>query len=147
MNVVPIAVACAAAGIVSGILSYTGLGSKISTLIVNISGGIPFIALFFTMIFSIIIGMGLPTTAAYLILASVVAPALAKLGIPILSAHLFVFYFGLHVDYNAAGRFSVICGSGNIRRVCGKSQLDRIQIRINKLHYFHTCLYIPALSY
>jgi TRAP transporter 4TM/12TM fusion protein len=94
MSVIPIAVACAAAGIVSGILSYTGLGSKISSLIVHLSGGIPFIALFFTMIFSIIIGMGLPTTAAYLILASVIAPALSKLGIPILSAHLFVFYFG-----------------------------------------------------
>lgn len=94
LSIVPIAVACAAAGIISGILSMTGLGSKLSTLIVHISGGIPLVALFFTMIVSVIIGMGLPTTAAYLVLASVVAPALSRMGIPILTAHMFVFYFG-----------------------------------------------------
>ncbi len=93
-SVVTISAACAAAGIISGTLGITGLGSKIALLIDLASGGYLFLALFFTMITSIVLGMGLPTTAAYLILATVVAPALVKLGVPVLSAHFFVFYFG-----------------------------------------------------
>ncbi|NNF72944.1 MAG: TRAP transporter fused permease subunit, partial [Rhodobacteraceae bacterium] len=92
--VVPIAIACAAAGIIAGTLGITGLGSKISGLIVTASGGITLIALLLTMLVAIILGMGLPTTAAYLILATVVAPALSKMGVPLLTAHLFVFFYG-----------------------------------------------------
>jgi len=91
---VPLAIACAAAGIISGVLSVTGLGSKISGMIVSLSMGIPFLALVFTAIVAIILGMGLPTTAAYLILATVVTPALAEMGIPLLTAHFFVFFYG-----------------------------------------------------
>lgn len=93
-SVVPITVACAAAGIIAGTLGITGLGSKISGLIIGASGGYTFVALLFTMLTAIILGMGLPTTAAYLILATVVAPALAKVGVPLLTAHLFVFFYG-----------------------------------------------------
>jgi TRAP transporter 4TM/12TM fusion protein len=93
-SVVSIAVACAGAGIIAGVLAMTGLGSKISGLIITASGGEPIIALVLTMIVSIILGMGLPTTAAYLILATVVAPALSAMGIPLLTAHLFVFFYG-----------------------------------------------------
>lgn len=94
MSTVPLAIACAAAGIISGVLSVSGLGSKFSTMIVTLSMGIPFLALVFTMIVAIILGMGLPTTAAYLILATVIAPALTKMGIPPLTAHMFVFFYG-----------------------------------------------------
>lgn len=93
-SVVPIAAACAAAGIIAGTLGITGLGSKISGLIITASGGIPIAALFLTMVVAIILGMGLPTTAAYLILATVVAPALAEVGVPLLTAHMFVFFYG-----------------------------------------------------
>ena len=93
-SVVTISAACAAAGIISGILGITGLGSKIAVLIDTAASGSLLLALVFTMITSIILGMGLPTTAAYLILATVVAPALVKLGIPALTAHFFVFYYG-----------------------------------------------------
>ncbi|QEE34950.1 TRAP transporter fused permease subunit [Octadecabacter sp. SW4] len=93
-SIVTISAACAAAGIIAGVLGVTGLGSKIATLIDVASGGYLFLALFFTMVTSIILGMGLPTTAAYLILATVVAPALVKLGVPVLTAHFFVFYYG-----------------------------------------------------
>jgi TRAP transporter 4TM/12TM fusion protein len=92
--VVPIAVACAAAGIIAGTLGITGLGSKISGLIILASGGITFFALLLTMVTAIVLGMGLPTTAAYLILATVVAPALAQMGVPLLTAHMFVFFYG-----------------------------------------------------
>lgn len=88
------AVACAASGIIVGVLSLSGLGSKLSTLIVTVSGGRVLIALFLTMLVSIVLGMGLPTTAAYLVLASVVVPALVKMGLPLLTSHMFVFFFG-----------------------------------------------------
>lgn len=92
--VIPIAIACAAAGIIAGTLGITGLGSKISGLIVAASGGYVLVALILTMLTAIVLGMGLPTTAAYLVLATVVAPALAKMGLPLLTAHLFVFFYG-----------------------------------------------------
>lgn len=93
-GVVTISAACAAAGIIAGVLGMTGLGSKIAVLIDMGAGGSLFLALVLTMVVSIILGMGLPTTAAYLILATVVAPALVKLGVPVLTAHFFVFYYG-----------------------------------------------------
>jgi TRAP transporter 4TM/12TM fusion protein len=93
-GVLPISAACAAAGIISGTLSITGFGSKLSTFIIALSGGIPLVALILTMVVAIVLGMGLPTTAAYLILATVVAPALVDMGVPLLTAHLFVFFFG-----------------------------------------------------
>ena len=93
-NAVPISIACAAAGVISAVLSATGLGSKLSAFIISMSGGIPLVALLLTAVTAIILGMGLPTTAAYLILATVVAPALADMGVPLLTAHMFVFFFG-----------------------------------------------------
>jgi TRAP transporter 4TM/12TM fusion protein len=93
-NVAPISAACAAAGIISGTLAVSGLGPKIAILIDLASGGTLWLALILTMVAAIILGMGLPTTAAYLILATVVAPALVKLDLPILTAHFFVFYYG-----------------------------------------------------
>jgi TRAP transporter 4TM/12TM fusion protein len=94
LAVMSIAVACAAAGIVAGVLSMTGLGSKISNLIIVLAAGQPLAALGMTAVLAIILGMGLPTTAAYLILATVVAPPLVEMGVPLLTAHMFVFFFG-----------------------------------------------------
>lgn len=94
LGVITISAACAAAGIIAGTLGITGLGSKIAILIDAASHGSLWLALLFTMVTSIVLGMGLPTTAAYLILATVVAPALVKMGVPALTAHFFVFYYG-----------------------------------------------------
>jgi TRAP transporter 4TM/12TM fusion protein len=88
-----IAATCAAAGIIVGILTQTGLGTKFAMIIFNYSGGNLYIALLFTMIIAIVLGMGMPTTAAYAICASVLAPALIQLNIPEIAAHLFIFYF------------------------------------------------------
>jgi TRAP transporter 4TM/12TM fusion protein len=93
-SVAAISVACAAAGIISGVLAMTGLGSKLSAFIISFSAGSLLIGLLLTMLVAIVLGMGLPTTAAYLILATVIAPALADMGLPLLTAHLFVFFFG-----------------------------------------------------
>src|SRR5699024_5103435 len=93
--VLNVAAACATAGIIIGVLTLTGLGPKISTLLINLSGGNFILLLIITMIASIILGMGLPTAPAYVLLASLVAPALVDAGMPLLSAHLFIFYFGM----------------------------------------------------
>ncbi len=91
---VQVAAACAAAGIVVGVASLTGIGLRMSEFIVVISQGQLFPALLLTAAGSIILGMGLPTTAAYVVLAALGAPALVEVGVPLLAAHLFIFYFG-----------------------------------------------------
>jgi TRAP transporter 4TM/12TM fusion protein len=91
---VQVAAACAAAGIVVGVASLTGIGLRMSEFIMVFSGGHLPIALVLTAMGSIIIGMGLPTTAAYVVLAALGAPALTELGVPLLAAHLFIFFFG-----------------------------------------------------
>jgi TRAP transporter 4TM/12TM fusion protein len=91
---VQVAAACAAAGIVVGVASLTGIGLRMSELIITLAGGNLFPALILTAMGSIVLGMGLPTTAAYVVLAALGAPALVELGVPLLAAHLFIFYFG-----------------------------------------------------
>lgn len=85
--------ACATAGIVIGVLNLTGAGLKFASAIVMMSSGNLWVALILTMVACLVLGMGLPTTAAYLICASVSAPALVQLGVSPLAAHMFVFYF------------------------------------------------------
>ena len=94
-QVVPVATACAAAGIVVAVISMTGLGVRFTSSIVTISGGNPFIALVFTMLASLILGMGLPAAAVYIVVAVVAAPALVNMGFSALASHMFVFYFGI----------------------------------------------------
>ncbi|MDT8861835.1 TRAP transporter permease [Alkalihalobacillus sp. MEB130] len=93
-GIMPIAAACLLAGIIMGVIQLTGLGIKISSILETISGGNLILALVLTMLTSILLGMGLPTSAAYLILAVLVAPALVNMGIPLIAAHLFILYFG-----------------------------------------------------
>jgi len=90
---IEIAATCAAAGIIVGVLTMTGLGMKLAMIIINYSGGNLLIALIFTMMIAVILGMGMPTTAAYAISASVLAPALIQLKVAPIAAHLFIFYF------------------------------------------------------
>ena len=92
-NAVTIAVACAAAGIIAGVVSLTGLGLSFSSMITELAGNSTIVALVFTMLVTILLGCGLPTTAAYIVPAILVAPALEKYGINLLAAHLFIFYF------------------------------------------------------
>ena len=95
---VSVAMACATAGIVVGVVTLTGLGLKVATLIIALARGELILTLFFTMIASIILGMGLPTTAKYIVLATMAAPALTQLGVPVMAAHLFILYFGIIAD-------------------------------------------------
>ncbi len=94
-NALTVVTACACAGLVIGVITLTGIGLQLSTLVIALSGGIMILALLFSMVGSIILGMGLPTTAAYIIMATLGAPALIEIGVHPVSAHLFVFYFAI----------------------------------------------------
>lgn len=93
-----VAAACACAGMVVGVVTLTGLGLKIANGLVMLGRGNLMLTLFFTMIASILLGMGLPTTAKYIILSIMAAPALVDLGVEPLAAHLFILYFGVIAD-------------------------------------------------
>lgn len=88
-----VAAVCACAGIIIGITALTGVGLKISSIMIDLGGMSPLLSLLLAMCISLILGMGLPTTAAYIICAAIVAPSLIKLEFPPLGAHLFIFYF------------------------------------------------------
>lgn len=94
----PVIAAVAAAGILVGIVQLTGLGLRLSSLIVNVAAGHLMLTLVFTMVASIILGLGLPTTATYIVLATITAPVLERFGVAVLAAHMFVFYFGILAD-------------------------------------------------
>ena len=93
INTVPIALACAGAGIIIGCVTATGTGLQFTSLVVKIGGQNLFIALIFTMIAGVVLGMGVPTTGAYIIQAALIIPALINLGVSTIAAHMFVFYF------------------------------------------------------
>ncbi|EGJ46544.1 hypothetical protein HMPREF0866_01564 [Ruminococcaceae bacterium D16] len=110
---ITVAVACAMAGIVAGCITSTGLASKLITAIVKISGGQAIVALFLTMLCCIVLGMGVPTTANYCIMASTCAPILMSpaIGIPKVAAHFFVFYFGIVADITPPVALAAYAGS------------------------------------
>jgi TRAP transporter 4TM/12TM fusion protein len=95
LSALEVAMACACAGIIIGIFNLTGFGVRLSTILIEISQGNLLALLVLTMVSSLILGMGLPTTACYIILAVLVAPALVKIGVLPMAAHMFVFYFGI----------------------------------------------------
>ena len=110
---ITVAVACAMAGLVAGCITATGLASKLITVIVNVSGGYAIIALFLTMLCCVVLGMGVPTTANYCIMAATCAPILVspQIGIPRVCAHFFVFYFGIVADITPPVALAAYAGS------------------------------------
>ncbi|MBQ2266758.1 MAG: TRAP transporter fused permease subunit, partial [Clostridia bacterium] len=97
-GMITVAVACGVAGIIAGIISITGLATQLMTAIVGLAGDNVIIALFLTMLACIVLGMGVPTTANYCIMAATCAPILMEMGVPAIAAHFFVFYFGIVAD-------------------------------------------------
>lgn len=104
--------ACAVVGIIIGVVSLTSFGSVMTSSIMSIGAGSLFLTLFFTMIASMILGMGLPSIPAYIITATMAAPALANFDIPTLVAHMFVFYFGLFANITPPVALAAFAGAG-----------------------------------
>ena len=109
---VGVACACACAGMIVGVVTLTGFGLKIAEVIVLIAKGKLIPTLFLTMIASIILGMGLPTTAKYIVLATMAVPAITKLGVNLMSAHLFILYFGVVADVTPPVALAAYAGAG-----------------------------------
>jgi TRAP transporter 4TM/12TM fusion protein len=107
-----VAAATAAAGIIVGVVTKTGLGLKLANGLVDLAGGMIIPTLFFTMIAALILGMGSPTTANYVITSTIAAPAIILLGYPDLSAHLFVFYFGIIADITPPVALAAFAAAG-----------------------------------
>ncbi len=97
-GIITVAVACGVAGIIAGTITMTGLATMLINGILSLAGDMVIIALFLTMLTCIILGMGVPTTANYCIMAATCAPILIKMGVPDIAAHFFVFYFGIVAD-------------------------------------------------
>lgn len=113
---ITVAVACSMAGIIAGCITATGLASKLISGVVSISNQVTFmdptlVALFLTMLCCIILGMGVPTTANYCIMASTCAPILITIGVPKIAAHFFVFYFGIVADITPPVALAAYAGS------------------------------------
>jgi TRAP transporter 4TM/12TM fusion protein len=111
-NVLGVLVACASAGIIIGVVTKTGVGLKLASGLLDLSGGLLLPTMFFTMITAIILGMGVPTTANYVITSTIAAPALVQMGVPILAAHMFVFYFGIIADITPPVALAAYAGAG-----------------------------------
>ncbi|MCI7540784.1 MAG: TRAP transporter permease [Veillonellaceae bacterium] len=111
-NVLSVLVACASAGIVIGVVTKTGVGLKLASGLLTLSGGMLLPTMFFTMITAIVLGMGVPTTANYVITSTIAAPAIIQMGVPVLAAHMFVFYFGIIADVTPPVALAAFAGAG-----------------------------------
>ena len=133
---ITVIVACSMAGMVSGCITVTGLASRLISGVVSISSAIPypalatFIALFLTMLCCIVLGMGVPTTANYCIMASTCAPILITLGIPKVAAHFFVFYFGIVADITPPVALAAYAGSAIAKSDPMKTGLNATKLAI-----------------
>jgi TRAP-type uncharacterized transport system fused permease subunit len=111
-NSILVACACATAGVVIGVVLLTGMGAKITALVITLSAGYLILALPIVMLASLLFGMGLPTVVCYVLLASTVAPSLIDMGVTPLGAHLYIFYFGMLCMVTPPVSFAAYAGAG-----------------------------------
>lgn len=142
---VAVAVVSATAGIVVGTISLTGLGLKLAAGLVEMAQGNQFITMFLTMISSIILGMGVPTTANYIITSTICAPALLQLGVTLIAAHLFVFYYGIIADITPPVCSAVFAGAGIAKSNPMKTGIIATQLAIGAFIVPYIFVYSPEL--
>ncbi len=142
---ISVAAACGIAGIIAGCITMTGLASQIITVIVKISGGTKIIALVLTMLCCIVLGMGVPTTANYCIMASTCAPILIQIGIPRIAAHFFVFYFGIVADITPPVALAAYAGAAIAEANPMKTALNATKLAIAAFIIPYILAYSPAM--
>jgi TRAP transporter 4TM/12TM fusion protein len=140
-----VASACACAGIIIGIVTLSGVGLKIANTIVTLAGGLLFPTLVLTMIASILLGLGLPTTAKYIILAAIAAPAIQKLGVTMLAAHMFILYFGVFADITPPVALVTFTTAGIARADANKSCLIAVKLALAGFIVPFILIYSPGL--
>jgi TRAP transporter 4TM/12TM fusion protein len=142
---ISIITATACAGMIVGTVSLTGLGLKFTDFIVSISAGQLFLGLFLSMIASIILGMSLPTTATYIVLSVLTAPALEQLGIPLIAAHMFILYFGVFADITPPVALASYAGAGIANASPMKTGMTTVKIAIIGFIVPYMFVYFPSL--
>ncbi|MBX0322406.1 TRAP transporter fused permease subunit [Halomicroarcula sp. F13] len=129
---VPVVIAVAAAGIIPGVISVSGLGPNLVALIRAVAGGSLVLLLLVTAVASIILGMGMPTTVTYIILVSLLAPALVGFGVPELAAHLFILYFGVIADITPPVAVAAYAASGVAKSDAFQTGIEAFSLSLNK---------------
>lgn len=137
--------ATACAGIIIGVVTKTGLGLKLGTSLVDLAGGKLILTLFFTMLTSIVLGMGVPTTANYVITSTIAAPALLLMGVPVLAAHMFAFYFGIIADVTPPVALAAFAGSGIAKSNPFKTGINASKLAIAAYLVPYIFVYNPSL--
>ena len=144
---ITVGVACAVAGMIAGCITVTGLASILINGIVGLAGNAQIIGLALTMVCCIILGMGVPTTANYCIMASTCAPILIKMGIPVVAAHFFVFYFGIVADIPPPVALAAYAGSAIAKSDPMKTGVNATKLAIAAFIVPYIFAYSPALLF
>lgn len=144
---ITVAVACAIAGMIAGCITVTGLASILINAIVQLAGSATFIGLILTMVCCIILGMGVPTTANYCIMASTCAPILIKMGFPLVAAHFFVFYFGIVADITPPVALAAYAGSAIAKGNPMKTGINATKLAIAAFIVPYIFAYSPAMLF
>nr|WP_269557953.1 TRAP transporter permease [Halomonas sp. 1513] len=142
----PVIAAVACAGIIAGVVGMTGLGSKFASGIISLADGVLILALLFTMVACIVLGMGLPTTANYVVTATIAAPALInEFGLPPMAVHLFVFYFGIIADITPPVCLAAFAGAGIARANPMKTGFTAVKLAIGAFIIPYAFIFNPML--
>ncbi|MBE5847072.1 MAG: TRAP transporter permease [Lachnospiraceae bacterium] len=142
---ITVATACAMAGMIAGCITVTGLASTMINAIVSVAGDATIIGLMLTMVCCIILGMGVPTTANYCIMASTCAPILVELGFPAVAAHFFVFYFGIVADITPPVALAAYAGSAIAKSNPMKTGINATKLAIAAFIVPYIFAYNPGM--
>lgn len=141
----PVGIACAVVGVIIGVLTLTGAASSFAGYILTIGQKSLFASLFLTMVVCLILGMGIPTIPNYIITSSIAAPALLKLGVPLIVSHMFVFYFGIMADLTPPVALAAFAAASIARASPMKIGFKATQIAIAGFVVPYMAVYDPAL--
>lgn len=142
---IPMTLACAAAGIVVGVLSMTGLGMSFVGLLISVAGNSFWLIAFFVMVACILLGMGMPTTTAYILAAAFAGPALIKLGVPALVTHFFIFYFAVFANITPPVAVASYAGAQLAQASIASTSWTAIKIGFSAMIIPYMFLINPAL--
>ncbi|MFC3956794.1 TRAP transporter permease [Halovivax cerinus] len=142
---VPVVIAVAAAGVIPGVISVTGLGPNLTSLLLTLSGGSIVIMLLVTAVACIVLGMGMPTTVTYIILVSMLASPLVEFGIPLLAAHLFILYFGVIADITPPVAVAAYAASGVAKSDPFETGVKAFSLSLNKAMVPFAFVFVPGI--
>jgi TRAP transporter 4TM/12TM fusion protein len=146
-NTIGVAIACAIAGIVVGIVSLTGLGQILISLLLTVANNSLFLALVLTMIACLILGMGIPTTANYVIMATITAPIVVRMGVPLMAAHMFVFYFGIVADITPPVALAAYAGAAIAKANPIKTGVTATRLAVTAFIIPYIFVYNPSMLF